>query len=139
MNASKIVMPFLFLLAIVSLTLFAFKPFVSLQEEWEVPAKYKSMENPAAGDDEAMEIGAELYAKHCKSCHGKTGLGDGPKSAELDTDCGDFSMEEFQQQTDGVLFYKTSFGRDDMPAFNKKISSDEDRWMIVTYLRSFEE
>ena len=139
MKASKIIKSFLFLLAFVSLALFAFKPMISLQEEWEVPAKYKNMENPVAGDEEAMDIGKELYAQHCKSCHGKTGLGDGSKSAELDTDCGDFSMAEFQEQADGELFYKTSFGRDDMPAFNKKISDDEDRWMIITYLRSFEE
>jgi len=119
--------------------LLAFKPIISLQEGWEVPAKYKTMENPTADDDEAMDIGAELYTQHCKSCHGKTGLGDGPKSAELDTDSGDFSTSEFQQQTDGELYYKTSFGRDDMPAFDKKISDDDERWMIVTYLRSFEE
>ena len=139
MKARKIVKSLLFLLAFVAFALFAFKPILTYQEEWIVPEKYKSMENPAAGDDEAMEIGAELYSKHCKSCHGKSGLGDGPKSAELDTDCGDFTMEEFHAQTDGELFYKTSFGRDDMPAFNKKISSDEDRWMVVTYLRSFAE
>ena len=139
MKTSKVIKSFLFLLAFVSLALFAFKPMISLQEEWEVPAKYKNMENPVAGDEEAMDIGKELYAQHCKSCYGKTGLGDGSKSAELDTDCGDFSMAEFQEQADGELFYKTSFGRDDMPAFNKKISDDEDRWMIITYLRSFEE
>ena len=129
----------LFATAITASVMFAFTSFVNVQEPWEVPAKYKSMVNPAAGDDEAMEIGGELYAKHCKSCHGKTGYGDGTKSAELDTDCGDFSIAEFQQQTDGELFYKTSFGRDDMPAFNKKIAGDEDRWMVVTYLRSFAE
>ena len=129
----------LFLIVFVAFAFFAFKPVINYQEEWEVPAKYKSMENPAAGDDEAIEIGAELYAKHCKSCHGKTGLGDGPKSAELDTDCGDFSTEEFQQQTDGELFYKTSFGRDDMPAFNKKVADDEDRWSIVSYLKTLAE
>ncbi len=129
----------LFMIVFVAFAFFAFKPMINYQEEWEVPAKYKSMENPAAGDDEAIEIGAELYAKHCKSCHGKTGLGDGSKSAELDTDCGDFSMEEFQQQTDGELFYKTSFGRDDMPAFNKKVADDEDRWSIVSYLRTLAE
>jgi mono/diheme cytochrome c family protein len=139
MKTRKIFNSLLFLLVFIAFALFAFKPMTNYQEVWEVPAKYKTMENPVAGDDEAIEIGAELYSKHCKSCHGKTGLGDGPKSAELDTDCGDFSMAEFQEQSDGELFYKSSFGRDDMPAFNKKLSSDEDRWMIITYLRSFEE
>jgi mono/diheme cytochrome c family protein len=129
----------LFLMVIVAFAFFAFKPVINYQDGWEVPAKYKSMENPVAGDDEAIEIGAELYTKHCKSCHGKTGLGDGQKAAELETACGDFTIEEFQGQTDGELFYKTSFGRDDMPAFNKKIADDEDRWMVVVYLRSFAE
>jgi mono/diheme cytochrome c family protein len=139
MKERKILNLSLFLLAFVAFALYAFKPLTNIQEPWEVPAKYKSMENPMAGDDEAMEIGGELYAKHCKSCHGKTGLGDGQKSAELDTPSGDFSIEEFQGQTDGELFYKTTFGRDDMPAFNKKIADEEDRWMVVTYLRSFAE
>ncbi len=137
MKERKIFSGLLFLIAFMVFALFAFKPLVNYQDAWEVPEKYKKMKNPMADDDEAMEIGAELYAKHCKSCHGKTGLGDGPKSAELETACGDFTTEEFQSQSDGELFYKTTFGRDDMPAFEKKISDDDDRWMLVTYLRSF--
>lgn len=139
MKERKILNVSIISLAFVVFALFAFTPAVNYQEVWEVPAKYKTMENPMAGDDEAMEIGGELYAKHCKSCHGKTGLGDGPKAAELDTPSGDFTTEEFQAQTDGELFYKTTFGRDDMPTFEKKISDDEDRWMVVTYLRSLKE
>ena len=133
MKERKILMGSLFVLAFV---LFAFMPFVAFQDNWEVPAKYQ---NPVTGDDEALEIGAELYAKHCKSCHGKRGYGDGPKSAELETDCGDFSTAEFQKQSDGSLFYKTTFGRDDMPAFEKKLSDDEERWMVVSFIRSLEE
>jgi mono/diheme cytochrome c family protein len=123
----------------VAFALFAFRPLVIDQESWVVPEKYNKMENPMAGDDEAMEIGEELYMKHCKSCHGKTGLGDGPKAAELDTPSGDFTTPEFHEQTDGALFYKVTFGRDDMPTFEKKISDDEDRWMVVTFIRSLKE
>ena len=125
-------------LLVAVLALFAFSTTL-FQSKWEVPAKYQKMENPVAADDEAMEIGEELYAKHCKSCHGKEGLGDGPKSAELETACGDFTITEFQNQSDGAIYYKTTFGRDDMPSFEKKISDDEERWMIVSYMRSFNE
>lgn len=45
---------------------------------WDVPAKYKNMKNPSPGDN--IDIGKALWAKHCKSCHGAKGLGDGPKS-----------------------------------------------------------
>ena len=108
------------------------------QEKWEVPAKYKSMENPYAGEDED-DIGADLYAKHCKSCHGKEGYGDGNKANELDTDMRDLTSEEVQGQTDGELFYKSIIGRDEMPNYEKKIKDEEDRWMVINYLRTLEE
>ncbi len=120
---------------IVACFAFSFSPF--LQDPWEVPAKYKKMENPTKADKENISVAKTLYDKHCKSCHGKAGLGDGPKSKELDTPSGDFSKAKFQSQTDGELFYKTTFGRDDMPAYDKKIASDEDRWILVHYLRTF--
>lgn len=122
-----------------TLILLAFKPHLYFQEKWDVPEKYTKMENPVAGDADALEIGGELYTKHCKSCHGKTGLGDGTKAAELDTPSGDFTTEEFQAQTDGALYYKTTIGRDDMPSFKKKLADDEDRWSVVNYIRTLAE
>ena len=83
-----------------------------------------------------LSIGKNLYSKHCKSCHGAEGYGDGPKAKEMNGDLGDFSSREFQKQTDGALFYKTTIGRDDMPEFTKKLPNDEDRWLIVNYMRT---
>ncbi|MDZ7741920.1 MAG: cytochrome c [Bacteroidota bacterium] len=111
--------------------------FTQTDGNWEVPEKYKTMENPTENSKRNMRIGKMLYAKHCKSCHGNLGLGDGPKAASLETFPGDFSSEAFQSQTDGELYYKTTFGRDEMPAYEKNISSDEDRWIIVHYMRTF--
>lgn len=104
-------------------------------DPWVVPAKYKSMANPLKGDKASIAEGKALYIKHCKSCHGKEGLGDGPKAAQLKTKCGDFTAD-LGPQTDGALFYKLTEGRDDMPSFKKKIPADEDRWSIVNYLRT---
>ena len=109
-----------------------------IQEEWAVPAEYETMKNPVAADTDAA-IGKSLYNKHCKSCHGKEGFGDGTKAEDLDGDLGDFSSEEFQAQSDGALYYKTTIGRDDMPEFTKKLPSDEDRWLIVNYMRTLAE
>jgi mono/diheme cytochrome c family protein len=110
--------------------------FTLMQEEWVVPAKYEAMQNPTDPEDEdGLEIGEELYMEHCKSCHGKEGLGDGSKAEEQEGDLGDFSSEEFQAQSDGALFYKTKIGRDDMPDFSKKISDDEEIWFVVNYMR----
>ncbi|MEP1095580.1 MAG: cytochrome c [Cyclobacteriaceae bacterium] len=121
---------------------FVFSLFVAftspLQDPWEVPAKYKDMENKYAGED-IDDIGRDLYMKHCKSCHGKEGYGDGTKANELETEMRDLTIEEVQSQTDGELFYKSIIGRDEMPNFEKKIRDDEDRWMVINYIRSMEE
>lgn len=105
-------------------------------DPWVVPEKYKKMKNPVKADKESISLGKSLYVKHCKSCHGSKGLGDGSKAAQLKTKCGDFSSANFQSQTDGSIFYKTKEGRDDMPSFKKKIPEDEDIWSIVNYLRT---
>jgi mono/diheme cytochrome c family protein len=103
---------------------------------WPVPDNYKAMKNPVKFDKTAA---AALYSTHCKSCHGKEGLGDGTKAAQLDTKCGDFSSDAFQKQSDGALFYKTSEGRDDMPSFKKKIPDQDDIWQLVHYMRTLAE
>ena len=111
-----------------------------LQDKWEVPAKYKTMKNPTdAKDKENLSIGKALYSKHCKSCHGSKGWGDGSKAKEMEGDLGDFSTAATQDQTDGELFYKITEGRDDMPGFDKKIASEEDRWLVVNYMRTLKE
>ena len=123
-------------IGVISFVLFSFTSFV--QDEWKVPEKYVNMENPT-DPNEDKSIGRSLYNKHCKSCHGKEGYGDGSKADEVEGDLGDFSSEEYQAQTDGELFYKTTFGRDDMPEYTKKMPDDEDRWLIVNYMRTLAE
>ncbi len=103
---------------------------------WPVPAEYKNMKNPVKADAQSIQDGKMLYNRNCASCHGKSGLGDGPKARMLDTPSGDFSAAYFQNQTDGELHYKTKVGRGDMPAYDKKLS-DEDIWNIVNYMRTF--
>jgi mono/diheme cytochrome c family protein len=106
--------------------------------DWKIPAKYQTMKNPINPKVD-MAIGKSLYSRHCKSCHGDEGYGDGSKADDLKGDLGDFSTKAFQAQSDGALFYKTSFGRDDMPAFDKKLSLEEDRWLIINYMRTLKQ
>ncbi|MDD3722898.1 MAG: cytochrome c [Lutibacter sp.] len=106
--------------------------------DWKIPTKYQTMKNPTDPKVD-LAIGKSLYSKHCKSCHGSEGYGDGTKAKEMKGDLGDFSTKGFQAQSDGALFYKTTFGRDDMPGFDKKLSSDEDRWLIVNYMRTLKQ
>ena len=89
-----------------------------------------------ASNAASIAEGKALYATHCKSCHGAKGKGDGPKAANLKTESGDFSKADFQAQTDGSIFYKTSEGRDDMPKFKAKIPDADDIWSIVNFIRT---
>ncbi len=116
--------------------MYSFLTFV--QVKWEVPAKNVNMNNPI-DENTGKGIGKSLYYKHCKSCHGKEGYDDGPKANEQEADLGGFSTEEFQSQTDGKLFYKPTFGRDDMPNHEKKMPDEEDRWLIVNHMRALAE
>ncbi len=104
---------------------------------WKVPDAAKNKKNPVATSAESIAEGKTLWATHCKSCHGTKGLGDGSKAAQLKTDPGNFSTTDFQSETDGTLFFRTSEGRDDMPSFKKKLPDDEDRWNLVNFMRTF--
>ncbi len=122
----------LILLAVGVIALAFTMPDQAKPKPWPVPDKFKTMKNTVKYDKAAATA---LWNKHCKSCHGKSGLGDGPKAAQLKTHAGDFSTADFQKQTDGELFYKSKIGRDEMPNYEKKIPDDEDIWQLVHFMR----
>ncbi len=103
---------------------------------WPVPDEYKTMMNPVEKNKTSEKAGMTLYIKYCASCHGKTGLGDGVKSRTLKDFAGDFSGEYYQGQTDGEHFYKTKFGRGEMPKYEGKLT-DNEIWQTVNYMRTF--
>ncbi|MEK6781050.1 MAG: cytochrome c [Bacteroidota bacterium] len=114
-----------------------FFSFTTFQKKpWTVPDKYDKMTNPVKSDAESLKDAKALWVKHCQSCHGKTGQGDGTKAAQLDTEVGDLSSADAQNQSDGSLFYKSLEGRDDMPSFKKKIPDEDELWALVNFMRT---
>ena len=111
--------------------------FSTQNDPWEIPEKYKKMENPYAANADCLEYGEELYDKHCKSCHGDEGFGDGRKAAVLDTPMPDITTDEYKEQLPGVKYYQSFIGRKDMPNFESKIKDEEARWCIINYMDSF--
>jgi mono/diheme cytochrome c family protein len=122
------------LLTSIAVLLFA-TTLVAQPKPWVVPANFKTMKNPIAMSEASTQAGQALYVKTCAACHGKTGLGDGPKAKSLKTAPGDFLKAESQNQTDGEHFYKTKTGRGDMPKYEGKMT-DDDIWNIVNYIRT---
>src|SRR5436305_1624845 len=98
---------------------------------WPVPDKDAKTPNPVKSSKESISAGKSLWNLHCASCHGKTGLGDGSKAAQLKTQPEDMTKGAAQSQSDGALAYKIIEGRDDMPSFKKKIPDAEDTWSVV--------
>lgn len=119
-----------------SLVMFVSISLVAQPKPWVVPANFKTMKNPVAVSEAGTKAGQVLYTKNCASCHGKTGLGDGVKARALKDFPGDFSKAEYQNESDGDQFYKTKFGRAEMPKYEGKLTDDE-IWNIVRYMRTF--
>jgi mono/diheme cytochrome c family protein len=104
-------------------------------EPWIIPSGYKVMTNPLAADTAIIRAGQLAYDRKCALCHGKRGLGDGPRGKMSKIFPGDLSGQEFQNLSDGEIFYQTKFGRGEMPAYEKR-SSDTEIWSMVHYMRT---
>ena len=105
----------------------------------DVPTEASDIPNPIPPTEESIARGAELYAKNCAVCHGVEGRGDGPIAATLEKQPANLHADHVQANSDGALFWIISHGRPDspMPAW-ANILSEEERWHIVNFLRTFE-
>ena len=102
---------------------------------WPVPDAAAAKKNPVKSDEGTLKEGKDLYAQHCKSCHGAKGKGDGTKAEKIDISCGDFSSAAYKKTSDGENYYKTTEGRKPMPSYKEKLS-DSERWKIIAYMRT---
>jgi mono/diheme cytochrome c family protein len=104
---------------------------------WSAPASARRMKNPVPATEAAVDDGMFNYSKHCKSCHGVNGDGNGERASQLSAMPSDFTdASAMNGQTDGALFWKITHGRRPMPGFQNKLT-DTERWELVDYLRTF--
>lgn len=113
-----------------------FVSFILPQQEWKAPESAKSIKNPVPADATSIAAGKVVYAKECLECHGKKGLGDGPNSATLDKAPAPLNKATVKEQTDGELFWKIREGKKPMPSTKKNLTDDQ-RWKVVNYIRTF--
>jgi mono/diheme cytochrome c family protein len=99
------------------------------------PASASAKKNPLAASEATFQTGKRIYGKECASCHGKKGVGDGPKAGDLTKEPGNFTTKEFASQSDGAIFWKMTKGNKPMPTFATAYT-DEERWSVVNYLRT---
>ncbi|MBI9056352.1 MAG: cytochrome c [Labilibaculum sp.] len=113
----------------------AFTTTVVKAEDWAVPNSSKKKQNPYEASTKNISSGKKIYNINCKSCHGDATMGNMlPLQPVAPSDLG---SQAFLVQSDGEIYYKINKGRAAMPTFEKTLS-DEAKWMVVTYLRSFD-
>jgi mono/diheme cytochrome c family protein len=104
---------------------------------WPVPKEASDLKNPAASTPASLKEAKALYEKECAVCHGPKGDGKGAGAVALQVRPADFTDSPMMDgMTDGDLFYKLSEGRMPMAAYKGKLS-EEQRWKLVSYLRTF--
>lgn len=99
-----------------------------------VPAR--KLKNPIASNPESIEAGKKLYQRHCASCHGPNGKGDGGMAlsggepSDLTDETWDYGS------TDGEIFVNIRDGVSaDMLAYKEKLE-EKQIWQVVTFTRS---
>ncbi len=95
---------------------------------WEVSADQATKKNPLEILPKNLALGRNIFKRTCVACHGEKADGKGLIQSTNLID------EKFQKQTDGVVFYKISTGRDKMPPFGAMLKEDE-IWSVINYLR----
>jgi putative heme-binding domain-containing protein len=86
--------------------------------------------NPYAGDAQAIELGRVQFRMSCAGCHGlhATGGRNGPDLTRGTFAAGDTDADLFRVVSNGVP-------GSEMPAFDARME-DEQRWRVVSYVRS---
>jgi mono/diheme cytochrome c family protein len=107
-----------------------------------IPAPYTNLHNPLAPTPENVQRGAAIYDAQCASCHGVTGLGDGPGARRLKPPPAHLGWLAGvpASRVDAYMFWATSEGGGGrfgtgMPAYKDKLTTDE-IWSVIGYIQA---
>lgn len=92
------------------------------------PASVKAEKNPYAGQSAAVDAGKAVYSSTCITCHGPAGQGTGNVPPLV--------KGPAQSASDGEVFWYITKGdvENGMPSW--KSLPEEQRWQVVTYIKS---
>jgi mono/diheme cytochrome c family protein len=92
--------------------------------------------NPVPAGPQAVEVGRLAYQQNCASCHGLTGLGDGPQASSLQPPPADLRVHTpLHPDRQIYAFIAQGFPGSAMPAFSGRLSETQ-MWSVVHYLRA---
>jgi len=116
------------------------------EDPYEIPDAARERRNPLVRSDVALRNAQVLWQKHCETCHGATGHGDGPNARLHEQRKGhaprNLTNPKVQANlTDGDIFWRITKGIIEdgnnviMPRYEDKIPSENDRWQLVLFVR----
>ena len=110
-------------------------------DEWRAPESESVRANPLAATEEALAKGRALYQRHCASCHGDKGRGDGEAARFNSVPTPDLTTPAARRASDGEILWKITTGRRQgveviMPSVRNSVKAEEDRWKVVLYVRA---
>ncbi len=106
----------------------------------DIPEEAAELANPVEATETSVEAGEALFAANCAVCHGVEGRGDGPTAETLDPPPADLHADHVQVLADGELFWVITHGVEGtgMPPW-EDVLTEEERWHVVNFIRTFEE
>ena len=113
-------------------------PFPYTISDWRIvpahPTTY--FRSPVAYTADSVERGGLVYLKHCASCHGPLGHGDGPLSVSLAVGPPDLA-EHFDHHRPGDLLWwlKNGISGTPMPGFGARVG-DAGLWNVISFLHA---
>jgi mono/diheme cytochrome c family protein len=88
-------------------------------------------------DQAALRRGAEVYGTFCRTCHGPTGLGDGPVTLRGVSAPPSLLAPHARDLKDGQIFHILTYGQNNMASYASQLSAD-DRWRAVLHVRALQ-
>jgi putative copper resistance protein D len=113
-------------------------PFPYTLAEWRiVPARPTTyFRSPADYTADSVDHGALLYRRHCASCHGADGRGDGPAAGALAVRPPDLAEHLAHHRPGDLLWWlKHGIPGTPMPGFGARIG-DAGLWDVLNFLRA---
>ena len=95
----------------------------------------EKLKNPVPSDAASIEEGKKLYGRHCASCHGPTGKGDGGMALSGGTPANLTDETWDHGSSDGEIFVVIRDGTStDMESYKEKLT-EKQIWHLVNFIR----
>jgi mono/diheme cytochrome c family protein len=96
----------------------------------------QKLKNPVPSDGASIEEGRKLYLRHCASCHGGSGKGDGSMALAGGTPANLTDEAWDHGSSDGEIYVVIRDGTSsDMESYKDKLT-EKQMWQLVNYIRS---